>query len=156
MQEDMGSLQLDKSNFAHTEFLTNCFFGKIQKDLYVCHKCDNPPCVNPNHLFLGTSTENLIDAQNKGRFPKTKHGKTNMYNYHGCRCKKCCEAAKKQLDKFRLTHKGEVRMLPKDNRSAKHGTAHMYSYYKCRCTECKKHVNSYNALRRRRARLNIN
>ena len=41
--------------------------GPIPKGLLICHSCDNPPCVNVNHLFLGTNKDNVQDAINKGR-----------------------------------------------------------------------------------------
>lgn len=42
-------------------------YGEIPKGLLVCHTCDNPLCINSNHLFLGTPQDNMDDKMGKGR-----------------------------------------------------------------------------------------
>ena len=51
--------------------LTN---GPIPAGMSVLHRCDNPPCFNPEHLFLGTQRDNVHDAINKGRMTRSDRG----------------------------------------------------------------------------------
>lgn len=55
----------------------------IPHRFHICHKCDNPPCCNPAHLFLGTASDNIKDATSKGHktgkpHPGIKNGMAKM------------------------------------------------------------------------------
>jgi hypothetical protein len=56
-------------------------FGEIPMGMLVCHRCDNPKCVNPEHLFLGTHSDNSIDAFRKGHINMPEGRKYRIGSY---------------------------------------------------------------------------
>lgn len=72
--------------------------GKIPDGLFICHKCDNPPCVNPYHLYAGTNQDNMNDKKARGRsgsLKKERHGRAKLTQV--------------QVDEIRLQYKKGIR-----------------------------------------------
>lgn len=77
-----------------TRVMWEVTYGKIPSKMLVCHKCDNPSCVNPEHLFLGTNKDNVQDMINKKRkvilcgdkHPRSKIGREDVVDIRNRNC----------------------------------------------------------------------
>lgn len=58
------------------------FIGPVPEGQFVLHDCDNPPCVNPVHLYAGTNSDNQADRVRRGRFVSPNESKTHCAKGH--------------------------------------------------------------------------
>lgn len=64
----IGSKYLGTRRFIGAHVLSyQVFRGDVPAGMYVCHRCDTPACINPDHLFIGTHQDNFDDCRRKGR-----------------------------------------------------------------------------------------
>lgn len=67
-----GSFRKDRKHIYAHRAMWELWYGPIPVGMFVLHRCDNPPCVRPDHLFLGTQKDNLADCATKGRVDRDK------------------------------------------------------------------------------------
>ena len=66
-KKGQGVVRYEGKNWITSRLAWYLTSGKTPPKMYVCHKCDNASCINPEHLFLGTPKDNTQDMINKGR-----------------------------------------------------------------------------------------
>lgn len=66
-RDGYGRLRRDRVDLRAHRVALETAVGPIPVGMSVCHRCDNPPCCNPAHLFVGTNRDNVLDMVGKGR-----------------------------------------------------------------------------------------
>ncbi len=93
--------------------------GPIPESMCVCHSCDNPPCINPNHLFLGTHKDNMADMAKKDRAYRTIGEKSGV-----------CKLSKEQVSTIKKDSRKQIEIAEEYGLSKSHVS--MIKNYKTR------------------------
>jgi hypothetical protein len=133
----------DGKNVMAHRFSFEFYKGIKLGNLKACHSCDNPSCVNPDHLFAGTQKDNMQDAINKGRFifpPRIRtavHPSVTHYIDYKCRCSECTTLMREYQKRFRKPLKRQPFVMPD------HPSVYHYKIAGCRCADCRELARLY-------------
>lgn len=72
-RDGYGRFKVNSKTVGAHQFSYQLHRGAIPNGLHICHHCDNPSCVNSDHLFLGTNQDNIADRTRKGRTASGEH-----------------------------------------------------------------------------------
>lgn len=75
--EPYGRVRVGGRWMMATRFVWELERGPLPPGQMICHRCDRPLCVRPNHLFAGSALDNVRDMQSKGRAPYSRPGESN-------------------------------------------------------------------------------
>lgn len=110
-----GRIKIGRKNEIASRVSYKIYKGAIPAGMLVLHHCDNPPCVNPEHLFLGTQADNMNDMYQKQRGPSKVnwicsrgHNKLEVGFYRTTRgsnyCRECSNLRQKERKKKNANH----------------------------------------------------
>lgn len=112
------------SQSAH-RFVFELVNGPIPKGMFVCHQCDNPACVRPEHLFLGTPKDNTHDMLRKGRrvlLMGEQNGAARLSNADVARLRELSHAGARGTDLAKTFNISEAQVsVIRSGKSRRHG-----------------------------------
>jgi hypothetical protein len=116
-----GRLNHNKQQYRAHRLSWILHFGDIPEDFVVCHSCDNPSCVNPHHLFIGTDGDNTRDRNAKGRanMPKGEdHHRCKLSSFQIKEIRESQLSSRKLAKQFKVSHRNILAI--KNYKSWKH------------------------------------